>query len=151
MTTESKFPTLEFIKSEQLREIIQTKEVGKDYLIVDVRDDDYVGGNIPNCINKPSATIKDSLDSLISDYSQVPQIIFTCGLSKGRGPNSAKAYQDELLSKNINPDQKIQVLSGGITEWQKHYKDEQTLIENYDANYWNQNDNNVHTNNPNTH
>ncbi|CAI2179525.1 16385_t:CDS:2 [Funneliformis geosporum] len=69
MTTESKFPTLEFIKSEQLREIIQTKEVGKDYLIIDVRDDDYVGGNIPNCINKPSATIKDSLDSLISDYS----------------------------------------------------------------------------------
>ncbi|CAI2183704.1 15968_t:CDS:2 [Funneliformis geosporum] len=114
MTTESKFPTLEFIKSEQLREIIQTKEVGKDYLIIDVRDDDYVGGNIPNCINKPSATIKDSLDSLISDYSHVPQIIFTCGLSRGRGPNSAKTYQDGILSKKNNTSQKIQVLSGEI-------------------------------------
>jgi len=51
MTTESKYPTLEFIESDQLRKIIQTKEVGKDYLIVDVRDDDYVVNEIEILIN----------------------------------------------------------------------------------------------------
>ncbi len=75
----------------------------------------------------------------------VPQIIFTCGLSKGRGPNSAKTYQDGLSSKNIKTSQKVQVLKGGITEWQENYKNDKTLIENYDAKYWNQDKNNDHT------
>ncbi|KAF0382310.1 Rhodanese-like protein [Gigaspora margarita] len=117
-----------YIKAEELREIIKnkTKVPGKDYLVVDVRDEDYQGGNIPNVINKPSDNFTDSLDGLISEYSQVPKIIFTCRQSRVRGPSCAVAY-----ASKVNTDQTIHVLKGGMDGWLRKYKDDSELVENY--------------------
>ncbi|CAG8732356.1 12009_t:CDS:2, partial [Funneliformis caledonium] len=102
------------------------------YLVVDVRDDDYEGGNIPNSINKPSHKINDHITALVFKHSQVPRIIFTCALSQVRGPKCARIYKENTTNK----DQKVQVLQGGFSEWQREYKDDPQLVENYDAEHW---------------
>jgi hypothetical protein len=55
-------------------------------------------------------------------------------LSQVRGPKCARIYKEALESKGIN--QKVEVLQGGIGEWQKYHKDDPKLMENYDADYW---------------
>jgi hypothetical protein len=51
---------------------------------LDVRDDDFIGGHIPNCRNEPSVTFLDTLDDLVRDIKDVPQVIFHCALSQSR-------------------------------------------------------------------
>lgn len=62
----------------------------------------------------------------------VPQLIFTCALSKVRGPESARMYTE--LSKRTN--QKVQVLLNGFEGWQSIYKDDPELVENYNSEIW---------------
>ncbi|CAG8445747.1 21899_t:CDS:2 [Dentiscutata erythropus] len=121
-------PKPSYIKAEELRDIIKDKAKipRKDYLVVDVRDEDYQGGNIPNCVNRPSDNFTDSLDALISEYSQVPKVIFTCRQSQQRGPSCAIAYANK-----VNTDQNIHVLKGGMGGWMQKYKDDSELVENY--------------------
>ncbi|SRR6266403_2031749 len=68
-----------------LSKIIKSdKRPGKDYLVVDVRDSDFIGGHIPNCRNEPSTSFLDTLDDLVRDTKDVPQVIFHCALSQSR-------------------------------------------------------------------
>ncbi|CAG8747573.1 13006_t:CDS:2 [Cetraspora pellucida] len=115
-------PKPSYIQAEELRDIIKnkTKIPGKDYLIVDVRDDDYQGGNIPNCINRPSDNFENSLGALISEYSQV------------RGPSCAMTYANK-----VNTDQEVHILKSGMEGWTKIYKDDSELLENYEEEGWN--------------
>ncbi|CAB4405521.1 unnamed protein product [Rhizophagus irregularis] len=129
----------EFIKPSELVEIIKdtTKVPGKDYLVVDVRDDDYEGGNIPNSINSPSKKFHDDVNDLISKYNQVPRIVFTCALSQVRGPKCARIFKEVTENtKKTGTNQKVQVLQGGISEWQSQNKADPKLIENYDPDCW---------------
>ena len=60
------------------------KRPGEDYLVVDVRDFDFIGGNITNCRNVPSNSFMDNLDDLVRETKKVPQVIFHCALSQSR-------------------------------------------------------------------
>jgi rhodanese-related sulfurtransferase len=61
-----------------------SKAPKKDFLVVDVRDDDFVGGNVAGAVNKPSAEFLDTVDSLVKDTKDVPLVIFHCALSQAR-------------------------------------------------------------------
>lgn len=70
---------------QDLSAIIKSKKLPrKDYLVVDVRDSDFIGGHIINCLRSPSATFLDKLDDLVKDTKDVPQVIFHCALSQQR-------------------------------------------------------------------
>lgn len=60
------------------------KVARKDFLVVDVRDDDYEGGNIKGCLNSPSRKFLLEVDGLIKETKEVPLIIFHCALSQVR-------------------------------------------------------------------
>ena len=60
------------------------KVARKDFLVVDVRDDDYDGGNIKGCLNCPSRQFLLEVDGLVRDTKDVPLIIFHCALSQVR-------------------------------------------------------------------
>jgi hypothetical protein len=86
-------PTIKFYSSsypycfctQALAGIIKSdKRPGEHYLVVDVRDSDFIGGNITNCRNAPSDTFLDNLDDLIREIKNVPQVIFHCALSQAR-------------------------------------------------------------------
>jgi rhodanese-related sulfurtransferase len=62
----------------------------KDYIIVDVRDDDFRGGNIVGAHNEPSETFLAGVDKLVEDTKGVKTVIFHCMLSQQRGPKAAR-------------------------------------------------------------
>ncbi len=78
------YPHPSFYLQDLSKIIKSNKRPGKDYLIVDVRDSDFIGGHIPNCRNEPSITFLDTLDDLVRDTKDLPQVIFHCALSQSR-------------------------------------------------------------------
>lgn len=84
--------TKQFISSDSygftqdLASIIKSSDkiAGKDYIVVDVRDDDYVGGNIKNSHNLPSYVFSKNVDDLVRKTKDVPMVIFHCALSQER-------------------------------------------------------------------
>lgn len=61
--------------------------IPKTFKIVDVRDDDYVGGHIPGTLNIPSRQLPSRIDSLVDELKDNEAVVFTCALSQQRGPN----------------------------------------------------------------
>jgi Cdc25 family phosphatase len=130
---------VKYISGDDLSKIIKSgKRSGKDYLVVDVRDSDFIGGNIPNCRNAPSATFSDKLDSLIRDTKSVPQVIFHCALSQSRGPKAAREYDDRRrqLQKDDDVSHDVLILRGGFTDFQGKFKDDPELVEKWNKDIW---------------
>ena len=76
---------LKYMTSDELAAIIKSdKKSMKDYAVVDVRDDDFRGGNVKGCINTPSGTFFNSVDDLVEKTKDVPLLIFHCALSQER-------------------------------------------------------------------
>jgi len=61
-----------------------SKEAKRDFVVVDVRDDDFVGGNIKGAINEPSKEFLMNVDGLVKQTKAAPLIIFHCALSQVR-------------------------------------------------------------------
>jgi len=61
--------------------------IPKSFKIVDVRDDDYIGGHIPGTLNIPSRQFGSRVDDLVDELKDNEAIVFTCALSQQRGPN----------------------------------------------------------------
>ncbi|KAI0251970.1 Rhodanese-like domain-containing protein [Lactifluus subvellereus] len=130
---------VKYISGDDLSAIIKSdKRPRKDYLIVDVRDDDYIGGNITNCHNVPSVTFLDNLDDLVRDAKEIPQVIFHCALSQSRGPKAARIYNDRRKQLQDDKDipQQVLILRGGFTEFQAKFKDDPQLVENWNKHIW---------------
>ncbi|SAM06296.1 hypothetical protein [Absidia glauca] len=128
------------VDGDQVVQLIRdpSKQVGKDYLVIDVRDDDFAGGNIPGALNVPANQLVDEASSLAQKYSAVPIVYFHCALSQVRGPKSARIYNEirHLQPSLSSQDQQVYVIRGGFEGWQARYKDEKDLLENYDAAHW---------------
>ena len=72
-------------RKQKLAEIIKSSKVAhRDYVVVDVRDDDWVGGNIKNSHKAPSAKFSSDVDSLVAKTKEVPVVVFHCALSQSR-------------------------------------------------------------------
>ncbi|KAF9578192.1 hypothetical protein BGW38_006143 [Lunasporangiospora selenospora] len=139
-----------YVDSEVLKALIEDKSKvpGKDYLVVDVRDSDYIGGHIPGGINIPAGTLPDQLPQLIVQYGNVPELYFHCALSQVRGPKAARRWSEALAAQEEEAVaaaqeaekspvvQKINILRGGFGEWQKKYKSNRNLVEDYDEGFW---------------
>lgn len=64
-----------------------TPPIPKSFQIVDVRDDDYIGGHIPGSINIPSRQFSSRVEDLVDELKGHDAVVFTCALSQQRGPN----------------------------------------------------------------
>jgi len=128
-----------YISRDELSKIIKSdKRPGNDYLVVDVRDSDFIGGNIVNCRHVPSNVFSDKLDALVRETKNVPQVIFHCALSQARGPKAARQYHDrrkQLENVDDGP-QEVLILRGGFTEFQEKFKDDPKLIEKWNKDIW---------------
>ncbi|KAI5477796.1 M-phase inducer phosphatase, protein tyrosine phosphatase [Pseudohyphozyma bogoriensis] len=146
-----------YISNTELAQLIRDgARIGKDVLIVDVRDDDYHGGNIPGAVRAPSELRTEaSVTELVKQYKDVPRVIFHCALSQVRGPKAARIYAEELArqqlgsatstgegnSFSVNPfssstQQEVLVLREGFTGWQSLYRKDPALVENFDVQVW---------------
>ncbi|KAA1469942.1 Rhodanese-like protein [Dentipellis sp. KUC8613] len=131
---------LSYIDPDELAQIIKSDKVPhKDYIVVDVRDDDYVGGNIKSSHNAPSSHFLVNVNQLVEKTKDVPMVIFHCALSQQRGPRAARIYsetRDNLQLAGKDTDHQILVLRGGFAQFQAKFKDDPGLVENWDPDVW---------------
>eukprot|EP01027_Heterolobosea_sp_BB2_P014426 GEZU01020716.1.p1 GENE.GEZU01020716.1~~GEZU01020716.1.p1 ORF type:complete len:190 (-),score=10.89 GEZU01020716.1:149-718(-) len=113
------------------------------FLVVDVRDDDFRGGNIKNALHMPSEGFLDSMHKLADRVQQekIEKIIFHCMYSSQRGPTAAlhfRNYWDEKFAEDGVPfPLSIHVLKGGFVGWiSRHRTGNPVFVENYDERVW---------------
>ncbi|MCJ1434551.1 hypothetical protein MMC27_003920 [Xylographa pallens] len=132
--------------------------------VIDVRDDDHVGGHIFSSTHVPSSTLDYKIPELVRNLSGKDIVIFHCALSQQRGPTAARRYARErarLLSSTTRGDvatgpgmsdveaedvghsqkvegteQKIYILDGGFVKWQEKYGPDSRLTEAYAPDIW---------------
>jgi len=130
-------PTFPRIKARELRDVIKNAKRMEDYVVVDVRDEDFAGGNIPGCINVPSRTFEREVDDLVHQLKDVKNVVFTCYYSQQRGPLAARKFQDiRDATVEMSHSQKIYILGGGMSRFVSYFGDNPLYVENYDSASW---------------
>jgi rhodanese-related sulfurtransferase len=132
-------PSLKFttIDLNSLIQMINREEVA----IVDVRDDDYVGGHIIGSEHVSFDRFESRVHELVDKWIRKQKksiIVFTCMHCEQRGPACAGIFANCLEKEGIKNIQ-IHVLSGGFQEWLKNFagKSEQDkYIEDFDPSQW---------------
>ncbi|KAI9473036.1 Cdc25 phosphatase Ibp1 [Coemansia sp. RSA 989] len=137
---------MNFLKAQVLAEYIADPNLksGKDYLVVDVRDEDYAVGHIPNALNIPAHEMYVRAGDLIDKYSHVPLMVFHCMQSQQRGPKAARIYRETVKQRlSIVPaddplsKQKVVVLEGGFYDWALLFlKKRPELVEGFRQEIW---------------
>ncbi|KAF8516838.1 hypothetical protein BU17DRAFT_67284 [Hysterangium stoloniferum] len=136
-----------YITPKDLHSLIKSTTPGKDYLVVDVRDEDFIGGNVKGCLHAPFQRYESELPGFIIKVKDIPTVIFHCPIKitiahirHARGPKSARLYAEKRISLADDPDklveQQILVLQGGFASLQAVYKDDPDVIEKWDKSVW---------------
>ncbi|KAJ3279699.1 hypothetical protein HK104_001230 [Borealophlyctis nickersoniae] len=134
-----------YIEPHELAPLLRDKSMvpRKDYVIIDVRGDDFANGNIPTAINIPSELFLDRPAAYVERFRDVPKIIFHCALSQVRGPKCATRYYaafmeglQETEQKEGLATQQVYILRGGFDGWQRMYRKEADLVEKFNEAYW---------------
>ncbi|KAJ3231189.1 hypothetical protein HDU81_003957 [Chytriomyces hyalinus] len=107
----------------------------QDYLVVDVRDEDFQSGHISKAINVPSKDFHKDSSNYATLLETPKKIIFHCALSQVRGPKAANAYLKEVVEATGSK-QEVYVLQGGFTKWQSRYGKDESLTQDYDEELW---------------
>ncbi|KID99545.1 Rhodanese-like protein, partial [Metarhizium majus ARSEF 297] len=114
------------------------------FAIIDVRDDDHIGGHIRGSTNIPSGQLDAMMPTLVRKLQDKKTVVFHCALSQQRGPSAALKYlreKDGLLrslggGKEIAAEQEVFVLDRGFVGWQQVYGDDERLTEGYVKDIW---------------
>ncbi|KAJ3219573.1 hypothetical protein HK099_004650 [Clydaea vesicula] len=111
-----------YLEPENLVSILRdtSKVSGKDYLIIDVRDEDFEGGIINNS-NIPCHEFLENIESHHKKLATVPILIFHCALSQVRGPKSATRYANLIRNVALNTNQKVYILRGGFDGFKQQF------------------------------
>jgi Cdc25 family phosphatase len=130
---------LRYMDGDELAMLMKSgKAANKDFLVVDVRDDDYAGGNIKGCLNQPSRDFMLTVHGLVEEAKEIPIVIFHCAMSQVRGPKAASIYAEtrqNILNGN-DMRQDIVILRDGFSQFQVKYKNDPDLVENWDEEVW---------------
>jgi len=127
----------QYITNQELRALILSdKKPRKDYVVVDVRDDDREGGHIKHSHWAPSTSFYDNVDELVKDNKDLETVIFHCAMSQQRGPKAARIYAEALADKYPDSTQQVLVLRGGFIDFQALYRKEPELVEAWNAEFW---------------
>ncbi|KAH7143806.1 Rhodanese-like domain-containing protein [Dactylonectria macrodidyma] len=137
--------SLRRLSAKSLSEKILAEREAKDqtFAIIDVRDDDYLGGHIKGSTNVPAHTLDAMLPTLVRTLKDKKTVVFHCALSQIRGPSAALKYlreRDGLLramgEEPRGEGQEVLVLDRGFSGWQEVYGPDERLTEAYRKELW---------------
>lgn len=140
--------SLSYMTAKTLSEyLLQPPNIRPSIAIIDVRDDDHVGGHIYSSTHVPSTTLDHRIPELVRTLSKKDMVIFHCALSQQRGPTAARRYVrerarllggsddaapmagpgDEKSKADLDSDcpriedagQQVYILDGGFLKWQE--------------------------------
>ena len=83
---------------EQLSSLLLSPDASK-VAVIDVRDDDHVGGHINSSIHVPSSSLDYRIPEIVRTMAGKEIVVFHCALSQQRGPAAALRYMRERESK----------------------------------------------------
>lgn len=138
--------TLQRISREKLSDILVSEDASK-VAVVDVRDDDHVGGHIQRSTHIPSSELEHRIPEMLRTLCDKEIVVFHCALSQQRGPTAALRYMREKESNiskrdyeqttepqdlgeqvedikkmpTMGKEQKVYVLDRGFVGWQEKY------------------------------
>lgn len=99
--------TLHRISREELSTLLLSSDTSK-LAVVDVRDDDHVGGHIHNSTHVPSSSLDYRGPEIVRKLADKEIVVFHCALSQQRGPGAALRYirerDSQIKSQNIQGD-----------------------------------------------
>lgn len=81
--------TLPRLPASQLRTLLLSPTHSPDIAIIDVRDDDHIGGHIAGSTHVPSSTLDYRVPELVRTLQRKKVVVFHCMLSQQRGPSAA--------------------------------------------------------------
>ncbi|KAM3470885.1 hypothetical protein MY5147_006139 [Beauveria neobassiana] len=109
------------------------------YAIIDVRDDDYLGGHIRGGIHAASEQLDALMPTLLRRLEGKRTVVFHCALSQQRGPSAALRYLRERTatsSSGESSQQEVLVLDRGFEGWRQVYGEDERLTEGYRKDLW---------------
>ncbi|PKS07389.1 hypothetical protein jhhlp_005991 [Lomentospora prolificans] len=157
---------LQRITAKSLSDLILAEAEVSDpsYAVIDVRDDDHIGGHIKGSMNVPSRTIDAMMPTLLRKLESKQTVVFHCALSQQRGPSAALRYLREVerlkserslssseaeaeataeveaasdaIQKAKDRGQKVYVLDRGFVGWQELYGEDERLTSGYRKDLW---------------
>jgi len=124
--------SLKYITREKLADLVRAKS--PSLAVIDVRDNDYIGGHIAGGQNVPVNSHDYRIPELVRTLQDKDTIVFHCALSQQRGPTSALRYlreRERMLGGTVGKEdagasqttavkgQAVYVLEGGFVKWQE--------------------------------
>ncbi|KAL6045674.1 Cdc25 phosphatase Ibp1 [Balamuthia mandrillaris] len=137
--------------AEALADLLHNKK--GSVAVIDVRDSDFIGGHIPGAINIPFDDLEEKMEAL-TEHANKEYVVFYCMYGQLRSPAAALAFikaakppskEDAEVPLASN----TYVLVEGFRQWLKTFKGkENEMVENYDAECWNELLEHVHDQTP---
>lgn len=90
--------TLKRMSREELSALLLSPDASK-VAVIDVRDDDYVGGHIKSSTHIPSSSLDHRVPNIVRTMAGKEVVVFHCALSQQRGPAAALRYVRERERK----------------------------------------------------
>ncbi|KAJ8125777.1 hypothetical protein O1611_g7861 [Lasiodiplodia mahajangana] len=123
------------LSREEVLDKLRTGVVGRDFILVDVRRNDYEpgqGGTIRGAINLPAQSLFPTIPVLYQLFKNagVRHVIWYCGSSRGRGTRAAGWFNDHIQGQGDEEMQSV-ILAGGIKGWAMAGDDFVTLMDGY--------------------
>ncbi|TCD64510.1 hypothetical protein EIP91_004006 [Steccherinum ochraceum] len=132
----------QYMTADELAALMKSDKVPmKDYCVVDVRDDDRIGGHVKGSHNSPSSEFLAKVDELVRQTKDVQTVIFHCALSQVRGPKAARIYsetRDLLQIDGQDSAHQVFILRGGFQDFQTKFRHDPDLVEHWDEEIWGQ-------------
>ncbi|RWA04813.1 hypothetical protein EKO27_g10285 [Xylaria grammica] len=137
--------SLERITAPKLAEMLlaagtaNAPDAASNIAVVDVRDDDHIGGHIRNSLHFPSRSLDATMSTLLRKLADKDTVVFHCALSQQRGPGAALRYLREREAAGAGAEtkaQKVLVLDRGFVGWQEEYGPDERLTEAYRKELW---------------
>jgi Cdc25 family phosphatase len=119
-----------YISASELHALLSDGSKSGRVLVVDVRDDDFAGGNIAGALNVPSDSFGTRLQDVAAAAKDKDLVVFHCMLSQQRGPAAARAMASHgARSSAAFP--RIVILEKGFSGWARYVSglDEKTRKE----------------------
>lgn len=86
-------------------------------VVVDVRDDDRIGGHVKGSIHAPSTKFLVYLPRLREQTHDKRRVVFYCQFSQQRGPSCARYFARD----NADDEHNVFVLDGGFNNWAMNF------------------------------
>lgn len=148
------------ITAEELRvRFAEGQKPGRDFVVVDLRGNDFTGGTVRGSLNIPIQSLAYAVPTLFSLTlsANVSDVIFFCGgtfsflflrpgylvgwilicagSSCGRGPKGATLFSDYARQQGVSSPRGV-VLTGGIKGWVASGEEYVDLMDGYESQTW---------------